>query len=370
MVSLKSRSIEAGLAVTRSRAAEKWLRGRGAGHVLFKICSTFDSTDAGNIGPVDGRAARRFRRCDRAGDAGLSGNRPHRLPGQSVRWLRAAERKPAEGSSAQPDARFQSGAGAGAPEPDQSRARRSRDAHARPGRGARAARRSRRPRALAPPSSMPCSTATSETIGTCGAGSSAVGRRFRNRARIARALVCSRQSQTGAVRTRSPTCRGRRAGGVPCRQLFAGDAAADRQRREGRCRCCISIPTAWSPGTEEARRALAWAGERIGRWSDSDREQRDAGGGRGPAISSWPRCQPDMPSSRRWPISPMDWCSRACADWWSPVVKLRAPWSIACKFPASSSARKSLQACRFCARSAHKNGDDAACTEIRQFRRT
>ena len=52
VVSLKSRSIEASLAVSRSRAAEKWLRGRGAGHVLFKICSTFDSTDAGNIGPV------------------------------------------------------------------------------------------------------------------------------------------------------------------------------------------------------------------------------------------------------------------------------------------------------------------------------
>jgi uncharacterized protein YgbK (DUF1537 family) len=52
VVSLKSRSIEAGVAVDRSRAAEKWLRGRGAGHVLFKICSTFDSTDAGNIGPV------------------------------------------------------------------------------------------------------------------------------------------------------------------------------------------------------------------------------------------------------------------------------------------------------------------------------
>ncbi|HEY3681054.1 MAG TPA: 3-oxo-tetronate kinase [Bradyrhizobium sp.] len=52
VVSLKSRSIEAGLAVTRSRASEKWLRERGADHVLFKICSTFDSTDAGNIGPV------------------------------------------------------------------------------------------------------------------------------------------------------------------------------------------------------------------------------------------------------------------------------------------------------------------------------
>jgi 3-dehydrotetronate 4-kinase len=52
VVSLKSRSIEAGLAVSRSRAAEKWLRQRGADHLLFKICSTFDSTDAGNIGPV------------------------------------------------------------------------------------------------------------------------------------------------------------------------------------------------------------------------------------------------------------------------------------------------------------------------------
>jgi len=56
VVSLKSRSIEAGLAVERSRAAEKWMRGRGARHVLFKICSTFDSTDAGNI-------ARSWTRC-------------------------------------------------------------------------------------------------------------------------------------------------------------------------------------------------------------------------------------------------------------------------------------------------------------------
>jgi uncharacterized protein YgbK (DUF1537 family) len=52
VVSLKSRSIDSGVAVLRSRAAERWLRGRGADHVLFKICSTFDSTDAGNIGPV------------------------------------------------------------------------------------------------------------------------------------------------------------------------------------------------------------------------------------------------------------------------------------------------------------------------------
>ena len=52
VVSLKSRSIAADEAVAKSLAAEAWLRGRGAHHVLFKICSTFDSTDAGNIGPV------------------------------------------------------------------------------------------------------------------------------------------------------------------------------------------------------------------------------------------------------------------------------------------------------------------------------
>lgn len=52
VVSLKSRSIEASKAVARSRDADKWLRARGASHVLFKICSTFDSTDAGNIGLV------------------------------------------------------------------------------------------------------------------------------------------------------------------------------------------------------------------------------------------------------------------------------------------------------------------------------
>jgi 3-dehydrotetronate 4-kinase len=52
VLSLKSRSIEASEAVSKSLAAETWLRGRGASHVLFKICSTFDSTDKGNIGPV------------------------------------------------------------------------------------------------------------------------------------------------------------------------------------------------------------------------------------------------------------------------------------------------------------------------------
>ena len=52
VVSLKSRSISAERAVSMSLEAETWLRAHGAAHVLFKICSTFDSTDRGNIGPV------------------------------------------------------------------------------------------------------------------------------------------------------------------------------------------------------------------------------------------------------------------------------------------------------------------------------
>lgn len=52
VVALKSRSIAPEDAVAQSLAALRWLKARGAGHVMFKICSTFDSTDRGNIGPV------------------------------------------------------------------------------------------------------------------------------------------------------------------------------------------------------------------------------------------------------------------------------------------------------------------------------
>jgi 3-dehydrotetronate 4-kinase len=52
VVSLKIRSIAAADAVASARAADAWLRARGARHVMYKICSTFDSTYAGDIGPV------------------------------------------------------------------------------------------------------------------------------------------------------------------------------------------------------------------------------------------------------------------------------------------------------------------------------
>ena len=52
IVSLKSRSIPASDAVRQSLEALRWLRARGAQTILFKVCSTFDSTPDGNIGPV------------------------------------------------------------------------------------------------------------------------------------------------------------------------------------------------------------------------------------------------------------------------------------------------------------------------------
>ncbi len=52
VVALKSRSCPASEAVKDSLAALEWLQARGARQIFFKYCSTFDSTDAGNIGPV------------------------------------------------------------------------------------------------------------------------------------------------------------------------------------------------------------------------------------------------------------------------------------------------------------------------------
>mgnify|MGYP001593893255 CR=1 FL=1 len=52
VVSLKSRSIDPAEAVEMSLAALAALQRAGAERILFKYCSTFDSTPSGNIGPV------------------------------------------------------------------------------------------------------------------------------------------------------------------------------------------------------------------------------------------------------------------------------------------------------------------------------
>jgi len=52
VVALKSRTSPPEEAVAQSLAALAWLRAHGAERIYFKYCSTFDSTQRGNIGPV------------------------------------------------------------------------------------------------------------------------------------------------------------------------------------------------------------------------------------------------------------------------------------------------------------------------------
>jgi uncharacterized protein YgbK (DUF1537 family) len=52
VVALKSRTVPAQEAIDQSLNAAETLRKAGAPHLFFKYCSTFDSRDAGNIGPV------------------------------------------------------------------------------------------------------------------------------------------------------------------------------------------------------------------------------------------------------------------------------------------------------------------------------
>lgn len=52
VVSLKCRTIPTAEAVAQTSAACDWLLAQGAQQIIYKVCSTFDSTPAGNIGPV------------------------------------------------------------------------------------------------------------------------------------------------------------------------------------------------------------------------------------------------------------------------------------------------------------------------------
>ena len=231
VVSLKSRSIEAGLAVSRSRAAEKWLRGRGADHVLFKICSTFDSTDAGNIGPVMDAL-----RAD-SGDAIVLVTPAFPETGRTVYQgnlfvgavplnespLKDHPLNPMHDSNLVRVLARQSKTKVGLVDLADDRAR----ARCR----ARAPCRSRRQRCWR---------------GHCGRG---VRTRSRDHRRASRSIIASRSAHPASglvsparwsLRPGQIECAGccfrrdgRRTGGVPRRQLFAGDLAADRQRGSG-----------------------------------------------------------------------------------------------------------------------------------------
>ncbi len=52
IIALKCRTIPLNQAVDHARSAYSWLRARGAKRFYWKYCSTFDSTEKGNIGPI------------------------------------------------------------------------------------------------------------------------------------------------------------------------------------------------------------------------------------------------------------------------------------------------------------------------------
>jgi len=59
-IALKSRTAPVKEAVAQSLEALDWLRAAGARQIVFKYCSTFDSTPGGNIGPVGDALADRL----------------------------------------------------------------------------------------------------------------------------------------------------------------------------------------------------------------------------------------------------------------------------------------------------------------------
>ena len=60
VVALRSRMIPVAEAVRESLAACDWLIGQGAEQIVFKVCETFGSSEAGNIGPVAEALAERL----------------------------------------------------------------------------------------------------------------------------------------------------------------------------------------------------------------------------------------------------------------------------------------------------------------------
>ena len=172
-------------------------------------------------------------------------------------------------------------------------------AHARGGRGPGAACRSRRSGYVAPPSSTPCSTATlkpsapSRSDTGCRSAPPASGLGWRGRSSPARRQL--------------PATHGRRRSAAWRRV----SPAVARRRRSGKLRAPRQVmpvlhldPDQVVTGKDEARRALAWARERLGSGARADRLQRHAGAGRCPCSRVTAATPLVTPSSRPWPTSP------------------------------------------------------------------
>ena len=60
VVALKIRTVPIVEAIAQAMAACDWLLAQGARQIIYKVCSTFDSTDDGNIGQVTAALAERL----------------------------------------------------------------------------------------------------------------------------------------------------------------------------------------------------------------------------------------------------------------------------------------------------------------------
>ena len=349
VVSLKSRSIEAGLAVTRSRAAEKWLRGRGADHVLFKICSTFDSTDAGNIGPVMDAL-----RAD-SGDAIVLVTPAFPETGRTVYQGNLFVGAVPLNESPLKDHPLN-------PMHDSNLVRvLARQSKTRVGLVALAAL-SRGPDAvrahLADLAGKGFGAAIVdavfdrdlETIGSVAldhrlsVGASGIG------LGIARAMVASAKVKSDAPIAIADAPVG---GPAACLAGSCSQATLQQIANAEKSMPVLHLDPDRVVAGQGRSAARAGLGERAAqRRPGPDREQFDAGSGCSSAIPSWPRCSRTCHRAGDGRYCRRSGRAPACGDWWSRAVKLQAPSSIAWGFPAFWLARKSLQACRSCARSA------------------
>ena len=117
VIALKSRTSPAAEAVGQSLASLARLKEAGARQILFKYCSTFDSTEQGNIGPVadallDAIGATMTIVCPAyprnrrtiyrgnlfVGDEPLSESPMRNHPLSPMRWFRGGARRPRGGS--------------------------------------------------------------------------------------------------------------------------------------------------------------------------------------------------------------------------------------------------------------------------------
>ena len=93
VIALKTRSIRRDFAVEQSLAALQRLRAFGCRQIIFKYCSTFDSTPEGNIGPVAEALANALGAHGVVVCPGLPRQWADRLSRQSVRGRCAPRRK-------------------------------------------------------------------------------------------------------------------------------------------------------------------------------------------------------------------------------------------------------------------------------------